>query len=41
MCWRCGAQTQLVRSILDTAKGRRVLIYKCTCGEQSWLHDAD
>jgi hypothetical protein len=31
----------LVGSILDTAKGRLVRIYKCACGERSWLYDAE
>jgi hypothetical protein len=40
-CNRCGAQPQLVSTMLDSAKGRIVRMFKCQCGEQTWASDSE
>jgi hypothetical protein len=38
-CNRCGAQPQLVNTMLDSAKGRIIRMFKCQCGEQTSVSD--
>jgi hypothetical protein len=40
-CKRCGAQPQLVSTMLDSAKGRIVRMFECQCGEQTWASDSE
>jgi hypothetical protein len=40
-CNRCGAQPQLVSTMLDSAKGRIVRMFKCQCGEETWASDSE
>jgi hypothetical protein len=35
-CARCGAQPYPVHLLLDTRKGREVLLLQCECGERRW-----
>lgn len=36
-CGRCGAEPRLVHTVLDSNKGRSIRMFKCQCGEQSWV----
>jgi hypothetical protein len=38
-CRNCGDEPKLVRTILDSVKGRSVRMFKCKCGEQTWASD--
>jgi hypothetical protein len=38
-CTRCGAQPQLIRTMLDSVKGRTIRMFKCDCGERIWASD--
>jgi len=38
-CARCGARPQPVGTMLDTAKGHIIRMFKCECGEQTWASD--
>jgi hypothetical protein len=38
-CIRCGAETKLVGTMLDSNKGRTVRMFKCQCGEQTWISE--
>lgn len=40
-CSRCDAQPMLVGSMLDSAKGRAIRMFKCQCGEQTWASDSE
>jgi hypothetical protein len=35
-CARCGAQPYPVHLLLDTCKGKEVLLLQCECGERMW-----
>jgi hypothetical protein len=35
-CARCGAQPYPVHLLLDTRKGKEVLLLRCECGERMW-----
>jgi hypothetical protein len=39
VCHHCGGKPAIVRTMLDSLSGRRVRMFKCECGEQSWLED--
>jgi formate dehydrogenase maturation protein FdhE len=39
VCSYCGGRPALLRSMLDTQSGRTVRMFKCNCGEQTWLED--
>jgi hypothetical protein len=36
-CSRCGAVPKLVGTMLDSNKGRTISMFKCQCGEQTWV----
>jgi hypothetical protein len=38
-CIRCGAEPKLVGTMLDSNKGRTIRMFKCRCGEQTWVSD--
>ena len=38
-CNQCGERPALLRSMLNPANGKTVRMFKCTCGEQTWLED--
>jgi hypothetical protein len=35
-CSRCGAIPTLVKTLLDSRKGKSILIMKCSCGNETW-----
>jgi len=39
-CSRCAAEPRLVGTMLDSNKGRTISMFKCQCGEQTWVSDA-
>jgi hypothetical protein len=40
-CFRCGAiPKSVVRTLLDSRKGRTFLILKCQCGKEIWREEA-
>ena len=39
-CSRCAAEPKLVCKMLDSNKGRTISMFKCQCGEQTWVSDA-
>jgi hypothetical protein len=38
-CSYCGKKPVLLRSMLNPLTGRTVRMFKCDCGEQTWLED--
>jgi hypothetical protein len=38
-CSHCGKRPALLRSMLNPKTGRTVRMFKCKCGEQTWLED--
>jgi len=38
-CTRCGAEPQLVGTMLDSNKGRTIRMFRCQCGEQTWIFE--
>ncbi len=38
-CNQCGKKPALVRTMLNPRSGRTVRMFKCECGEQTWLED--
>jgi hypothetical protein len=40
-CSRCGAQLELVNTMLDSAKGRIIRMFNCQCGKQTWASDSE
>lgn len=38
-CIRCSAEPKLVGTMLDSNKGRIIRMFKCHCGEQTWVSD--
>jgi hypothetical protein len=38
-CARCSEQLRLVGTILDSRKGRTIRMFRCQCGEQTWISD--
>jgi hypothetical protein len=38
-CIRCGAERKLVGTILDSNKGRTIRMFRCRCGEQTWVSE--
>jgi formate dehydrogenase maturation protein FdhE len=38
-CPRCGAEPRLVHTVLDSNKGRSIRMFRCQCGEQTWLSE--
>ena len=40
VCSRCGAMPTLVKTLLDSRKGKSVRIIQCSCGEQRWCEEA-
>jgi hypothetical protein len=38
-CGHCGDKPALVLTMLNPANGRRVRMFKCGCGEQTWAED--
>jgi hypothetical protein len=39
VCSRCGAMPTLVKTLLDSRKGKSVMILKCKCGNETWRED--
>ena len=39
-CSRCGAIPTLVKTLLDSRKGRSILIMRCHCGNETWREDS-
>jgi len=39
LCSACGEKPALVRSMLDTLRGRTVRMFECQCGEKTWTED--
>ena len=40
VCSRCGAIPTLVKTLLDSRKGRSILIMRCQCGNETWREEA-
>jgi hypothetical protein len=40
-CGSCGAQPRLVSTMLDSAKGRIIRMFKCECGQHIWASDPE
>jgi hypothetical protein len=38
-CLRCDGQPSLVRQMLDSRSGKTIRMFKCRCGEQTWVAD--
>ena len=38
-CPRCDAATRFVGQMLDSVKGRTIRMFRCHCGEQTWVSD--
>jgi hypothetical protein len=38
-CIRCGAEPKLVGTMLDSNKGRTIRMFRCQCGEQTWVSE--
>ena len=38
-CLRCSAESKLVGTMLDSNKGRTIRMFRCQCGEQTWVSD--
>jgi hypothetical protein len=38
-CRHCGDEPKLIRTMLDSQKGRKIRMFKCVCGEQTWSSD--
>ena len=38
-CTTCGKKPAQVMSMLDPVAGRTVRMFKCDCGEQTWIKD--
>jgi hypothetical protein len=38
-CPRCDAATRLAGQMLDSVKGRTIRMFRCHCGEQTWVSD--
>jgi hypothetical protein len=38
-CIRCGAEPKLVGAMLDSNKGRTIRMFRCQCGEQTWVSE--
>ena len=38
-CSRCAAEPKLICKMLDSNKGRTISMFKCQCGEQTWVSD--
>ena len=38
-CASCGDKPALAHTMLDPQKGVTVRMFKCECGEQTWLED--
>jgi ribosomal protein S27AE len=38
-CPRCNATAPFVAQMLDSAKGRTIRMFRCHCGEQTWVSD--
>jgi len=38
-CSRCAAEPKLICKMLDSNKGRTISMFKCQCGEQTWMSD--
>jgi formate dehydrogenase maturation protein FdhE len=38
-CNVCGEKPVLLRSMLDTKSGCKVRMFKCKCGEQTWMEE--
>ncbi len=38
-CPRCSAEPRLIGTMLDSNKGRTIRMFRCQCGEQSWVSD--
>jgi len=38
-CSHCAAEPKLICKMLDSNKGRTISMFKCQCGEQTWVSD--
>jgi len=38
---KCGAQPQLIHTMLDSLRGLTVRTFECQCGERSWTEDRE
>ena len=38
-CIRCSAEPKMVGTMLDLNKGRTIRMFKCQCGERTWIAD--
>lgn len=38
-CLRCSAEPKLVGTMLNSNKGRTIRMFRCQCGERTWVSD--
>jgi hypothetical protein len=38
-CPHCNAANRFAGQVLDSAKGRTIRMFRCRCGEQTWVAD--